>query len=89
MIAAAAIRHVDGRLFAVAAPGRHGDVIHAMVECGIVERVTSEHLQGFVTFDGRFVDREAAWRVAEELGQLLPRAPTDKRGGTLYSEDVW
>jgi hypothetical protein len=45
--------------------------------------------QGFVTDAGRYVDREKAWEIAKAAGQLLERAPTDGRGGTLYSEDVW
>lgn len=40
--------------------------------------------QGFLVSDGRFADREWAWKVAVAAGQLLPRAPTDgKRVWTL------
>jgi hypothetical protein len=45
--------------------------------------------QGFALDDGRFVDRAEAWTIAKDAGQLLSRAPTDGRGGILYSEDVW
>lgn len=41
--------------------------------------------QGFVTQDGRFVDRREAKRIAYRAGQLIREThPTD-----LFSEDVW
>lgn len=64
-------------------PKRHGDVFRLInLEKGDVE-------QGFIDNRGNYLSREEAWFVAQEAGQLLERAPTDKRGGTLYSEDVW
>jgi hypothetical protein len=84
----AAIRHADGTVFTVPRPGRHHDVIAAMTQArkpyngpGI-----GQHVQGFVTDTGRFVDRYEARRIAEEASQLL-----DRESGLpqLYSEDVW
>jgi hypothetical protein len=91
-IVAAAISYADKGdgwtvYFEVQAPARHGDVMAAARKHGL--GVELEREQGFSTSRGRFVDREEAWRIAEAAGQLLPRAPTDYLGGTLYSEDVW
>lgn len=70
------------------APARHHHVLHQLWPLKLDgERIDSG--QGFVTDTGRYVDREEAWQIAEAAGQLLPRAPTDGRGGTLYSEDLW
>jgi hypothetical protein len=89
MIVAAAIRNWDGRVHALPAPARHGHVIHWIVENTDVERVPGDWKQGFIDSDRGFVNREDAWAIAKAANQLLPRAPTDGRGGELYSEDVW
>lgn len=71
------------RSFASApAPARHHHVLHQLGRGW-------DKGQGFVTSTGRYVDRTEAWTVAALAGQLLPRAPTDGRGGRLFSEDVW
>lgn len=73
-------------IFAAApAPARHHHVLHQLYR---IER-GMDWGEGFVTSAGRYVDREEAWSIAEAAGQLLDRAPTDGRGGTLYSEDCW
>jgi hypothetical protein len=87
-IVAAAILHVDGRIFSLPPPNRHNDVIAHMREEGAWGHQDHErgHEQGFLTSAGRFVRRKPAKVIAERAGQLLPRA-----GGTpaLFSEDVW
>lgn len=74
-------------IFAAApAPARHHHILRQL------HRLNEGRLdkgQGFVTDTGRYVDREEAWQIAKAAGQLNDRAPTDGRGGTLYSEDVW
>lgn len=77
-----------GIVHSVPAPGRHHDVIMKMLTKYGLGPEAQQH-QGFVTSDGRYVDRKEGWRIAAAAGQLLPRAPTDGQGGTLYSEDVW
>lgn len=81
--------HDPRPIFAAApAPARHHHVLHQLTilkEKG--DRIDKG--QGFVTDTGRYVDRQEGWKIAEAAGQLLERAPTDGRGGTLYSEDVW
>ena len=81
MIVAAAIRQT-GILYALPAPARHHDILHQSGADGA-------GLQGFIDSEYGFVDRQDAWLLATRAGQLLDRAPTDGRGGVLYSEDVW
>lgn len=88
-IVRAACKH-NGAIYDVPAPGRHHNVIRMLVDmqlAGPANPVTDTG--GFLTSTGRYVDREEAWLIAEAAGQLLARAPTDGRGGMLYSEDVW
>lgn len=61
-------------------PARHHNILHTMP--GDVLDVE----QGFLTSDGRYVDREEARQLAETAGQLLPTAINHKQ---LFSEDVW
>lgn len=84
-IVRAAIRHVEGDVYSVPPPGRHHDVIRSMGERYQYRR-SEGHVQGFLTSVGRFVDRDEAWGIAEQAGQLLPRATG---AGHLFSEDVW
>jgi hypothetical protein len=87
----AAIYLADGRVFTTPRPGRHLDVVQEVIAAlGRDEwhAVEEHHQQGFVTSEGYFVGREAAWQLAEEAGQLLDCAPTGPRG-TLFSEDIW
>lgn len=44
------------------------------------------HHQGFVLSNGVFVDRVAAWGLAERGGQIIGTPPSP---GTLFSEDLW
>lgn len=82
----AAIRHVEGDVYSVPPPGRHHDVIRNMGDRYQYRRSEGKHEQGFLTSEGRFVDRAEAWGIAERAGQLLPRATG---AGALFSEDVW
>ncbi|WP_062120289.1 hypothetical protein [Aureimonas sp. AU40] len=88
IVRAANMHH--GVIYDVPQPGRHGNVIRMISDLGLCspsDPVVDEG--GFLTSTGRYVDRREAWQIAEKVGQLLERAPTDKRGGFLYSEDVW
>jgi hypothetical protein len=86
MIVSSALQRIsDGRIWT---GKRHADAIRAFVkETG--ER-TNYHLfvQGFMTSEGRFVDRKQAFCIAQFHGQLLD--PTDPFSyPTLMSEDLW
>lgn len=87
MIVAAAIRHPDGRVFALPAPARHGDIIRWIVQNGIAERVPGEWEQGFVDSSDGFVDRKVALMLAHVSGQPFrdPKIYADE----LFSENLW
>ena len=65
------------------APARHGHVLRA-ARCEPGD-------QGFLTSEGRFVDRKEAYRIARASGQPWVRmeGPEYYQGDELYSEDVW
>lgn len=82
MITAAAIVY-EGRLYTLPKPARHFDVIKVIWQ-EIKKQVTCE-TQGFVTDEGKFLDRIEAGKHALACGQLKELScPPD-----LYSEDVW
>jgi hypothetical protein len=67
---------------------RHPDIIG---QCSsLTGKRTSEmgpYEQGFLTTNKRFVDREEAFKIALEAGQILDLTKT--RGEKLYSEDLY
>lgn len=99
MIVAAAIRTADGRLYALARPSRHADVI------GLIVRSTKSPVrneeQGFLACSmchhkdgpcaagqvphGFFVRRAPAETIARQAGQITKPII----GGVLTSEDLW
>lgn len=85
-IVAAAIAK-DNKVWSVPKPGRHNHVINLICEELGIEYVGSNFVQGFLTSEGRFVDRKEAAEVARKADQRLI-------GGwswvnKLYSEDLW
>lgn len=42
--------------------------------------------EGFITSLNRFVDRQEAWKIAEENNQIIQQSGGK---GTLYSEDLY
>ena len=53
-------------------------------------RFKREHVQGFVDQFGVFMDRQEAWTVANDAGQIYRRCGGDEsNGGTLYSENLY
>lgn len=83
-IAAAAIK-VHEAVISVPRPGRHHTVFRALADAGIRWQVGTE-TQGFVTSDGRFVDRDEGFQIANAAGQIV-----QKHGPAthLFSEDMW
>lgn len=50
----------------------------------------SEWEQGFVDRYGKYHDRQEAWKIAFEAGQIIRRCGGDEaNGGTLYSENLY
>jgi hypothetical protein len=82
-IVAAAILWEDRHPIWLPAPARHHNVLHLIHYITLVDHVFGA--QGFMTSEGRFVEREEAGQIALAAGQ------TDKLkwGPDLYSEDLW
>ena len=49
-----------------------------------IDKISKE--QGFVTTEGRFVDRREGWKIAEKANQIIQQSGSE---GTLYSEDIY
>lgn len=83
----AAIKHPDGRVFAVSRPGRHGHV-HQLMEMLNSLDVESASLdrQGFLTSLGSWVSREQGLEIAQRNKQIIHKHPQEYE---LYSEDMW
>lgn len=68
-------------------PAHHGEIIRALQDVGFDESEILEAERGFITDEGRFVDRTEGWRVAEAAGQIIRR--NENSEGMLYSENLW
>ncbi len=77
----------------VAAANKHGDCIFTGVHhhlilwqmacCG----VKIGGIQGFMSSDGKFVDREEARKIAQAAGQIVN--PLSHSPKELFSEELW
>ncbi|MGQ7794495.1 hypothetical protein ACUN0C_18985 [Faunimonas sp. B44] len=77
MIDRAAIRY-KGTIYSQHRPARHHDIIRYMHQQGFGPECM--HEQGFVTTDGRFVNRREAAALVDQPLKWPP---------LLYSEDLW
>lgn len=75
-----------GRIYSVAVPGRHHNVVSLMKQVGAAGHGHEGSVQGFITSRGRFLGRREALKVATLANQLIRKTPPDDR---LFSEDVW
>lgn len=83
-IVAAAIQ--CGATISLLPPARHHTILQSMdVIMGIDTEKVLPSEQGFLTDEGKFVNRVEAFYVAWKAGQLLK--PTN--GPELFSEDLW
>ncbi len=88
VVAAAAVRAGDGKVWWLQRPCRHCHVMHAMWQAyGDARPREEREVQGFITTAGRFVDRNEAMRIAVERGQPFKDEP--RYTDTLFSEDLW
>ena len=85
-----AIIDEQGKMFHLAAPARHGDLMSFIYTNHITDwdeakAWVSQASQGFITADGRFVDRYTGGVLARQNKQInkLQHPPQ------LYSEDLW
>lgn len=85
-IVAAAIQ-IEGVTISLPQPARHGQVIAAARHFHMPDYHIAAACQGFVTSDGRFVNRVMAYHIAHRAGQPMLRTPNNYPD--LYSEDLW
>ena len=83
-IVAAAIQY-EGVTFSLPRPARHAQVMHSLDLLMTVEQMASA-CQGFLTSDGRFVNRVQARQIAFVAGQ---KPKTTGNSTHLFSEDLW
>lgn len=86
-IVAAAVQ-IEGVTFSLPRPARHGQVLHSM------EGLVPDHMiygatQGFLTSDGRFVNRVMAKHIAHRAEQPQLRPESERHQRDLFSEDLW
>lgn len=91
MIVAAALRY-DRVILSIPRPARHSDILHATH--AQFEGYDLE--QGFLTDEGKFLDRKQAMvhQLATGFGlprreQILAYNPNAYNGDELFSEDLW
>lgn len=84
IVAAAVFHEVTASL---PPPARHHTILQSMSELmGIPAGSLAASTQGFLTSEGRFVNRREAWDIAwraKQIGEKTTSAPL------LYSEDMW
>lgn len=83
-IVAAAIQY-EGVTFSLPRPARHAQVMHSMDMLMTFEQMASA-CQGFLTSEGRFVNRVQARQIAFISGQDPKTTGNDR---DLFSEDLW
>lgn len=95
MILASAIKYYiesTGEEVVLCGP-RHGDIFKQLQGLGFDPKKGYKELeQGFVTHDGRFLDRVEAFNYAKEIGQISEKIilEREKIGQlSLISEDLW
>lgn len=85
-IIAAAVQW-EGVTFSLPKPARHGQVLHSLESGQIIDRKLIPYVcQGFLTSEGRFVNRVQARHIAYRAGQNPKTTGSDR---DLYSEDLW
>lgn len=87
-IIAAAIQ-VEGVTISLPLPARHGQVLHAAEAMGLPSYAYNSACQGFLTSEGRFVNRVQAKQIAHMAGQPQLRPEAERHGRDLFSEDLW
>jgi len=83
----AAIIHND-KIYTGDGKSRHGEIGIKMIKDGACKRpYPGGNAQGFVTEDGKFVDRETALMMAIRAGQVKAGETCHRR--MLFSEDLY
>ncbi len=84
-IVSVAIKAKEGLIFSLPKPNRHVDIIRLLFLVEIDPLVASNGEEGFLTSEGRFVDRIEAAQIALFSGQVAALLLPPK----LRTEDLW
>lgn len=85
-IAAAAVQ-IEGMTISLPRPARHGQVLHALDAMHLPDYHVHGACQGFLTSEGRFVNRVQAKQIAHIARQPVIRDNPHDRDA--FSEDFW
>lgn len=72
--------------FIVPGPRHFDEIMHPIISKANPGR-TTKVVQGFIDQRGNFYDRQQAYKIAMEAGQISRRVGGDE--GTLYSENLY
>lgn len=95
IIETAAIQFPHGGVITYPRPHRHPDIMlsEAYEFARKIEIDTTGNMEGliegFLTSQGRFVDRSEAYDLAKAAGQIIYRDDVTPTPGALYTEDLW
>lgn len=77
---------LNGLLISLARPHRHHDILHRLPAKDNLDQIE----EGFLTSEGKFLDRRSAFALASSNGQLNRRPGAQfYQGDQLFSEDLW
>lgn len=85
-ISSAALR-IGKMIVSAPPPARHHTLLHAFYNYNRKTQIKPSD-QGFLTSDGRYVERDEAWTIADAAGQIK-RVTCTAGPGKLFSEDMW
>ena len=88
-IKAAAIKLEDGEVVSLSRPARHSDIISFCRDREYNRISVSGAVQGFITEEDVFVNRNEAYIIAKENNQILESEMYSSRPVLLYTEDLW
>lgn len=87
-IIAAAIQ-IEGMTLSLPRPARHAQVMHAAEALQMPSHALLSACQGFLTSEGRFVNRVQALQIVHVAGQEQLRQESERHHRDLFSEDLW
>lgn len=87
-IVAAAIQ-IEGITISLPQPARHAQVLFCAMDICRDDTAHFAACQGFLTSEGRFVNRVQAKHIAHIAGQEQLRPERERHETQLFSEDLW
>lgn len=81
-----AAAQIEGVTLSLPQPARHGQVLFCAMDMGLNQLAAC---QGFLTSEGRFVNRVMGKHIAHIAGQEQMRPESERHATQLFSEDLW